>query len=540
MRDPLEERRKAMRRRPFGYFYGASLVCLWIISLFSLSFASEPRYGGTLRIGVLIPQFDKVDFRYLTVQLYVPSPDMIYDGLLQWGEKGYEKPVPMLATSYETKDNKVWMFRLRKGVKFHNGREMTAEDFKTNFDWIIETPKGWKPLQRRASFKDLEKAEVIDKYTLKVTLKRPFAPFPRILASDMRAIAPPEEVEKWGDNFTFHPVGTGPFKAVDMKEDKIVLERFEGYWGPKPYVDRVEYIFYRSDESRLIGLQKGEIDIAYLYDDAKPVLDKDTNLAYYQIIIAESLNKMYFNMRRWPMNDIRFRKAVWMGADWKNIAINAHPFKSGNPARTFFEYSKYFNPEALKLVPPYNPEEAKKLIQAVEKDAGKKIPPIYWLDNDGVDRRALGELAKIQLAQIGVPLNLQILPRGVYISKLLRDPKIEWDMAQNGIGFGCEAYVGLGYYMTNSGSGADGKSLGGYSNPEMDRWVNKAVEAMGEEERVKCYQEAEKVLLKDVAGIPLYPTRALMAYNKKVKGVRANELASILVTRDWANMWIDK
>jgi ABC-type transport system substrate-binding protein len=75
----------------------------------------------------------------------IPSAQMIYDPLLTWGDKGYASLIPGLATKAETKDNKVWVFHLRKGVKFHNGREMTAQDVKTNFDWRIQTPKGWNP-----------------------------------------------------------------------------------------------------------------------------------------------------------------------------------------------------------------------------------------------------------------------------------------------------------------------------------------------------------------------------------------------------------
>jgi peptide/nickel transport system substrate-binding protein len=529
-----------MRRRVFGCFFAVFFVWLWVISLFSLAFAAEPKYGGTLRVGVIMPQFNRLDSRYLLPQMFTPSYVMVYDSLLQWGEKGFERPAPMLATSFETKDNKVWTFRLRRGVKFHNGRELTAQDVKTNLDWFLQTPQGWKPVTRRGSFEDMQQVDVIDKYTVKVTLKRPFAPFARLITSDFRAISPPEEVAKWGDNYTFHPVGTGPFKAVEVKEEKVVLERFDGYWGPKPYVDRVEYIFYRSNESRLIALQKGELDIAYVFDDAKPILDRDPNIAHIPIAIGDSLCKMFFNFRRWPMSDIRFRKAVWMGADWQAIAVNAYPYKSGNPARTLFEFTTYFNHDALKLVPAYNPAEAKKLIEAVEKDAGKKIPPIYWLDSDQTDRKAVAELAKIQLGQIGVPLNLHLFPTGIKDDKILRDPKIEWDIGQIGMGFGHEPYAGLGYFRTNSAYGADGKSLGGYSNPEMDRWIQKAVQSLKEREKVKCYQEAEKILLKDVACIPLFPTRVLIAHNKKVKGVQSNELAIILVTRDWTNMWIEK
>ena len=72
---------------------------------------------------------------------------MIYDMFFNWGPDGYKSQVPALATTIETKDNKVWYIHLRKGVKFHNGREMTAEDVKTNLDWRIKTPKGRKPVK---------------------------------------------------------------------------------------------------------------------------------------------------------------------------------------------------------------------------------------------------------------------------------------------------------------------------------------------------------------------------------------------------------
>jgi len=213
--------------------------------------------------------------------------------------------VPQLATGYETKDNKVWILHLRKGVKFHNGREMTAEDVKVNFDWRINTPKGWKPIKFKELIKYLKEVEVVDKYTVKVTLDKPYSPLMRVLAYAMRGVAPPEEVEKWGDKFTMHPVGTGPYKVVEVKpKEKLVLERFDGYWGPKPYIDRVVYKFYRSEETRLIALQKGEVDIAQLFAEAKPILDKDPNLKYERVISPFIQQKYYFNVKRWPMNDL--------------------------------------------------------------------------------------------------------------------------------------------------------------------------------------------------------------------------------------------
>jgi oligopeptide transport system substrate-binding protein len=240
------------------------------------------------------------------------------------------------------------------------------------------------------------------------------------------------------------------------------------------------------------------------------------------------------------MNDVRFRKAVWMGADWKNIAIHSFPFKSGNYARTFLDYTKFFNPEAVKLIPAYNPEEAKKLIKAVEKDAGKKIPPIYWLDSSWAPGKASAEIAKVQLAQIGVPLNLQLLSHGIFFDKILRDPKIEWDMGGYGAGFGTAACLGFRYFETDSATAPDGKSLGAYSNPEFDRWILKSEAALNEKERIESYHEAEKILIEDAAAIPLFIFRMLIAYNKNVKGVIGTDSGNIYVTNTWTNVWLDK
>ena len=133
----------------------------------------------------------------------------------------------------------------------------------------------------------------------------------------MAGIAPQEEVEKWGDQFNAHACGTGPFKLVSYKPgEEVVLERFDEYWGPKPYLDRIIYKFYRSDETRLMALQKGELDLAVLFDDARPTMDKDPNITYQPNMTRDVFRKAYFNMRRWPMNDIRFRMAVgrvWIG-----------------------------------------------------------------------------------------------------------------------------------------------------------------------------------------------------------------------------------
>jgi peptide/nickel transport system substrate-binding protein len=529
-----------MRDRNNGGILVLFLVALIIILSSSFVLAAGPKYGGTLKIGVRVPQFGYLDVRYGTLETMIPSSGMIYDPFFNWGPDGYKSQVPGLATSIETKDNKVWFIHLRKGVKFHNGREMTAEDVKRNFDWRIKTPEGWKPVKFKELIKYLKSAEVVDKYTVKITLEKPFSPLVRTLSYAMRGIGPGKEVEEYGKK-TSPPVGTGPFKVVEIKpKEKIVLERFDDYWGPRPYIDRLEYHFIRSDDTRLIALEKGELDLSQIDYSNVPVIKKNPKLDYRIQANPFILHKFYFNVRRWPMNDIRFRKAMWMGAQWVQIAKNSQPGQMGISARTLLEYSDFFNPEALELVPQYNPEEAKKLIKAVEKDAGKKIPPIFWLDASSPVGKAIGEMAKLQLTQIGVNLNLQLLDRGMWFNKILRDPKIEFDLAGYGVGFGLDPSMGFRYFETDSGTSADGKSLGGYSSPELDRLIEKVEASTDKEEILKYMHEGEKILLRDVASIPMLINQQLIGFNKKVKGIQFNNTGHIYPTNTWANMWIEE
>ena len=159
---------------------------LWVAVSFSAGFASEPRYGGTLRVGARIPQFNRLDVRYPLTPSMVPTYGWIYDRLFNWGKGSFDHLVPGLATKYETEDGKVWTIHLRKGVKFHNGREMTAEDVKANLDWRISTPKGWKPVLNKEYIRYLDRVEVGDKYTIKIVLDRPFASLMPILAYALR------------------------------------------------------------------------------------------------------------------------------------------------------------------------------------------------------------------------------------------------------------------------------------------------------------------------------------------------------------------
>ena len=177
----------------------------------------------------------------------------MFDGLVRF-EPETLKIVPDIAENYDiSPEGLTHTFRLRKGVLFHNGREVTAEDFRYSFErildprtrserkWVLEEIDGAEEFSRGEA-DAVRGIEVPEKYVLRIRLRRPFGPFVSQLCMDAGSVVPREEVERWGDNFTSHPVGCGPYKFLSWKHDvDVVLEAFDRYYGGSPRLRRIVF-----------------------------------------------------------------------------------------------------------------------------------------------------------------------------------------------------------------------------------------------------------------------------------------------------------
>ncbi len=132
------------------------------------------------------------------------------------------------------------------------------------------------------------------------------------------------------------------------------------------------------------------------------------------------------------------------------------------------------------------------------------------------------------------------MDHSLWYTKLQKDPKLEWDLGGYGAGFAIDPSMGFRFFETDSGTAADGKSLGGYSNADFDEWLQKAEAAPNEEERMHAYHEAEKILLEDVAAIPMVGHRMIVGYSKKVKDYQINPTLGIYVCNPYTNLWIQQ
>ncbi len=198
----------------------------------------------------------------------------LFDGLMDY-EPGTTNLRPGLAESYDiSEDGTVFTFHLRSGVKFHNGREMTADDVKYSLDRVTnpatQSPgagffgsiKGYDAVAS-GDADSLEGVEVVDPQTVKITLTRPDATFLHVMALNFASIVPKEAVEQYGADFGKHPVGTGAFKLADWTiGQSLTFAKNEDYWREGlPYLDQITFEVGQEPIVALLRLQNGEVDV---------------------------------------------------------------------------------------------------------------------------------------------------------------------------------------------------------------------------------------------------------------------------------------
>ncbi|MEB3859854.1 MAG: ABC transporter substrate-binding protein, partial [Desulfurococcales archaeon] len=242
----------------------------------------------------------------------------IFDTLVTY-KPGTTELQGKLAERWESNENAtVWTFYLRKGVKFHDGTDLTADDVK----YSIERAK---ELQGPPAFliDVIDRVEVVDDYTVRFILKYPFAPFPSLMAFMLTAPVSPEAAEELGEAFAENPVGTGPFKLESwVKGQEVVLVANENYWRGKPQIDKIIIRIFKDPSSLRIALENGEVDMAFgIQPSDIPALLQNPDIKSQSIegLVIEWLG---MNLRKEPFNNPLFRKAVNYAINYEYILEN--------------------------------------------------------------------------------------------------------------------------------------------------------------------------------------------------------------------------
>ena len=266
---------------------------------------------------------------------------------------------PGLATAWTAVNPTTWEFKLRRGVKFHNGEDFNADAVKFSIERVLnpEQKARW-----RWAFADIERVEVVDPHTVRIITKSPFPTLVTNLAFCM-PIVPPKYVREKGDAFVAtNPVGTGPFKLVRWrKDDELVLEANEGYWRGAPKIKNLVFKPIPDESTRVAALTTGQVDVSR---GVPPSLVKQiaenprTRVA--RVPSALNIHIVLDTLKDGPLKDKRVRQAINYGVDKEGIIKNV---LEGNGGAVGGPLTPVMFGFASDVKPyPYDPERAKKLL----------------------------------------------------------------------------------------------------------------------------------------------------------------------------------
>jgi peptide/nickel transport system substrate-binding protein/oligopeptide transport system substrate-binding protein len=339
--------------------------------------------------------------------------NQLFDGLVQFDGALAIRPA-IAETWTASRDGLVWTFKLKKGVKFHNGREVTAEDFVYSFTRIVDPAtksagaalfmkiKGAREFAEGRATR-LEGLVALDAHTLRITLAESQTPFVSSLAVGFAKVVPREVVESLGDRFGQEPVGTGPFKFIEWVRDKqITLAANPDYFEGRPNVDRLEYRIFTGEA---LDQMFAEFEQGNLEDSGIPARERPRllNGRKYQFVRRPILGISFLgiNTTQKPLDDPRLRQAINYAIDRRTIMGKIYQDQYLPGAGILPPGTYGYDPRLIGY--PYDPKKAAELLAAAGYPGGKGLPVLHiWSARKNDEAVAEHEAIVKSLAAVGV------------------------------------------------------------------------------------------------------------------------------------------
>ncbi|MGH8545291.1 MAG: ABC transporter substrate-binding protein [Gammaproteobacteria bacterium] len=460
----------------------------------------------------------------------------MYEALLDFNLKG--EIVPALAESWTiSKDGLEYVLKLRSGVKFHNGQEMTAEDVKWSAEYVMDPKNGATGF---SLLKPVKSIEVLDKQRIAFKLEEPTAPFLSTLASIRSfVVVPKSSVARGEKTVPAFPPGTGPFafKNWDTRV-QTVLVRNKNYWQKGlPYLDEVIFKPVDDGNVRLSSLRAGDVQMIERTPHSYASKIKSGAIRGIKAVEARAggFKRLIFNVLEPPFNNRSLRLAVAHAIDKKQYLQGAF-WGFGTPTDQRYPPG---HPWFVKM--PQIKRDVSK-VKALLKEAGVGSDfQVELLGQKGDE--AEQQILQQQLASAGIKMKINLMEYGVYREN---QRQRTWQMIIFGGRIQPDPHLIYGVeYICDEAEQAKLKrstrNLAGYCNKEVDALLAEAGRITDVQERRKLYAKAIRQITEDVSEVPLGFYPRFYAHSDKVKGFVTDDTGSINATRfGILKTWIDQ
>jgi len=485
---------------------------------------SGPVIGGALTIGILRELSQLDPHRSGLAQEHIAYYGL-YDRLTDIQTDN--SVVPGLAESWEVSaDGTVYTFKLRQGVQFHDGTEFNAAAVKFNVDRVMDPTSG---SVIRSSVGSVATTEVVDNYTVKMTLKQPDYLFTRNLFG--MNIVSPKALQDLGEDFSRNPVGTGPFRFKEwLRDDHMTMVRNQHYWRKDeagrslPYLDEVTLKPIPTASTLVANIQTGHILVTGEID----VKDLSRLQSNSELVVWSAPSTSYFGIRlkttEAPFDKLEVRQALSMSVD--RDALNRVLFAGfATPAY------KMYPPAMLGFDPDYKPYQNRDLNMAKELLAKAGYPNgiDFTLSFANSAYRAWAELLQAQWGEIGARVKLEQIESGIALQRMQTR---ELQAYVSGVGSTGEPYS---FYPAHFACGAP-YNMHDWCNPEVDGMINTVLSIADPAERAKVYARAERILVEDAPVVFLFHPPVTRVYNSKVKGLVINQVTGRF---EYRGVWLE-
>jgi ABC-type transport system substrate-binding protein len=445
----------------------------------------------------------------------------VYDGLMRW-QSNPAKLEPWLAESYAiTNGGLTYTFKMRKGVKFHDGKEVKASDVVYSMERILAMGKGAASL-----FKTMivpGKSKAIDDHTVEFTLTKPSAIFlaivPEIHIVNEALVKKNETGNDWGAAWlSKNAAGSGAYKLKQFDPAiGFVAERFPDHfkgWGPK-FIDEIEFRGVKDTNTRVLGLLKGDFNGigGYLQTDQLKKLETSGTA---KVLDAESMRvmMMQFNTTRAPLNDPDVRRALNQAFDYDGFNKQIlGGLVERNP--TPLPNTIWGVPKDVKGY-SYDVEKAKADLAKAKEKVTRPLE-IHFLTGFAQSEQA-AQLYQNGLQKIGIQSKVIGTPWPTIVERFAK-PDTTPDISVYWIStYYADPHNWIGEMFHSSTAGTF-KNAHHYKNPKVDELLDKAVQATDQAERAKYYEEAVRIVVADAPGLWIYNTKWYGPYSKNLQGI---------------------